>query len=40
MLEILSTNPLPSIKPYVEEIREKSIKRDLVKLTSEITKLL
>ena len=37
MLEILSTNPLPSIKPYVEEIREKSIKRDLVKLTSEIT---
>ena len=36
MLEILSTNPLPSIKAYVEEIREKSIKRDLVKLTGDI----
>ncbi len=36
MLEILSTNPLPSIKAYVEEIREKSIKRELVKLTGEI----
>ncbi len=36
MLEILSTNPLPSIKAYVEEIREKSIKRELVKLTADI----
>ncbi len=36
MLEILSANPLPSIKAYVEEIKEKSIKRDLVKLTSDI----
>ncbi len=36
MLEILSTNPLPSIKAYIEEIREKSIKRELVKLTGEI----
>ncbi len=36
MLEILSTNPLPSIKAYVEELREKSIKRELVKLTAEI----
>jgi len=36
MLEILSTNPLPSIKAYIEEIREKSIKRDLVKLTGDI----
>jgi replicative DNA helicase len=36
MLEILSTNPLPSVKAYIEEIREKSIKRDLVKLTADI----
>jgi len=36
MLEILSTNPLPSVKAYVEEIREKSIKRELVKLTADI----
>jgi len=36
MLEILSTNPLPAIKAYIEEIREKSIKRELVKLTGEI----
>ena len=36
MLEILSTNPLPSTKAYVEEIREKSIKRELVKLTGDI----
>ncbi len=36
MLEILSTNPLPSTKAYVQEIREKAIKRELVELTSEI----
>ena len=36
MLEILSTNPLPSTKAYIEEIREKSIKRELVKLTGDI----
>jgi len=36
MLEILSTNPLPTTGAYVEEIREKSIKRDLVKLTADI----
>ena len=36
MLEILSTNPLPSIKAYVYEIREKSIKRELIKLTADI----
>lgn len=36
MLEILSTNPLPSVKAYIEEIREKSIKRDLIKLTADI----
>lgn len=36
MLEILSTNPLPATKAYVEEIREKAIKRELVQLTSDI----
>ena len=36
MLEIISTNPLPSTKAYIEEIREKAIKRELVELTSEI----
>jgi len=36
MLEILSTNPLPAVKAYIEEIREKSIKRELVKLTGDI----
>jgi len=36
MLEILSTNPLPTTGAYVTEIREKSIKRDLVKLTADI----
>ncbi|MDD3324775.1 MAG: replicative DNA helicase [Sulfurospirillaceae bacterium] len=35
-LEILSTNPLPSTKAYIEEIREKSIKRELIKLTGDI----
>ena len=36
MLEILSTNPLPSTSAYIKEVREKSIKRELVELTSEI----
>jgi len=36
MLEILSTNPLPSTKAYVEEIKEKAIKRELIQLTSDI----
>ncbi|MBE0490738.1 MAG: replicative DNA helicase [Sulfurospirillum sp.] len=36
MLEILSTNPLPALKAYVQEIREKSIKRELVALTVDI----
>ncbi|WP_052435405.1 replicative DNA helicase [Sulfurospirillum cavolei] len=36
MLEILSTNPLPATKAYVEEIKEKAIKRELVQLTSDI----
>ena len=36
MLEILSTNPLPTTKAYIEEIREKAIKRELIQLTSDI----
>ncbi len=36
MLEILSTNPLPSTKAYIEEIKEKKIKRELIKLTGKI----
>ena len=36
MLEILSTNPLPTTKAYVVEIKEKAIKRELVQLTSDI----
>ncbi|MDA3908193.1 MAG: replicative DNA helicase, partial [Sulfurimonas sp.] len=36
MLEILSTNPLATTKAYAEEIREKSIKRELIKLTGDI----
>ena len=37
MLEIMSTNPLPSITAYVQEIKEKWIKRELVRLTADIT---
>lgn len=36
MIEILSTNPLQSIGAYVKELKEKSIKRELVKLTGDI----
>ncbi|WP_331774174.1 replicative DNA helicase [Sulfurospirillum sp. 1612] len=36
MLEIISTNPLPATKAYIEEIREKSIKRELIELTTQI----
>lgn len=39
MLEVISTNPLPSIAPYVTEVKEKSIKRELVRLTSDITEI-
>ncbi len=35
-LEILTTNPLSTTSAYVEEIKEKSIKRELISLTSEI----
>lgn len=36
MLEILSSNPLANTSAYIDEIKEKAIKRDLVSLTSEI----
>jgi replicative DNA helicase len=39
MLEILSTNPLPSVGAYANEIKEKSIKRELVRLTADITEI-
>ena len=37
MLEIIGTNPLPTIFAYANEIKDKSIKRTLVSLTSDIT---
>ncbi|NLC27604.1 MAG: replicative DNA helicase [Campylobacteraceae bacterium] len=39
MLEIIGTNPLPSVAAYVNEIKEKSIKRELVRLTTHITEI-
>lgn len=39
LLDILSTNPLQSIGAYINEIKEKSIKRELVKLTGDINDL-
>lgn len=35
-LEIISSNPLSNSTAYIDEIKEKSIKRDLVRLTSDI----
>ncbi len=35
-MSLLSTNPLPSTKAYVEEIRDKAIKRELISLSGEI----
>ena len=35
-VEVLTANPLSSISAYIEEIKEKSIKRELISLTSEI----
>ena len=34
--EILVTNPITNTSAYVDEIKEKAIKRDLIKLTTEI----
>ncbi|MDR0468334.1 MAG: replicative DNA helicase, partial [Campylobacteraceae bacterium] len=39
MLDVLSTNPLQSIGAYINEIKEKSIKRELVRLTGDINDL-
>ncbi|MEA2100681.1 MAG: replicative DNA helicase [Campylobacterota bacterium] len=36
MLEILSANPISNTKAYVEEIKDKSLKRHLLTLTTEI----
>ena len=36
MLDILSANPIANIKAYVNEIKEKSLKRHLLTLTTEI----
>jgi replicative DNA helicase len=36
MLEILSTNPISNTKAYVNEIKDKSLKRHLLTLTTEI----
>ncbi len=35
-VEVLTANPLSNIFAYIEEIKEKSIKRELISLTSEI----
>jgi replicative DNA helicase len=36
MLEILSANPISNTKAYVDEIKDKSLKRNLLTLTTEI----
>jgi len=36
MLEILSANPISNTKAYVDEIKDKSLKRHLLTLTTEI----
>ncbi len=36
MLEVISTSPLPSVKAYVDELNEKYVKREFVKLGSQI----
>ena len=35
-IEIISANPISNVTAYVDEIKEKAIKRELVKLTSKI----
>jgi replicative DNA helicase len=35
-IEIIAANPLSNSSAYIDEIKEKSIKRELIKLTSEI----
>lgn len=36
ILEIISTSPLPNIKAYVDELSEKYVKREFVKLSADI----
>jgi len=36
MLEILSANPIANIKAYIDEIKDKALKRNLLTLTTEI----
>ncbi len=36
MLEVISTSPLPNVKAYVDELNEKYVKREFVKLSSDI----
>ncbi|PID47713.1 MAG: replicative DNA helicase [Proteobacteria bacterium] len=36
MLELISTSPLPNIKAYVDELNEKYVKREFIKLSSDI----
>lgn len=38
MLEVLSANPISNTKAYVEEIKDKALKRHLLTLTTEIKK--
>lgn len=38
MLEIISTSPVPNIDAYIKEIKEKSVKRKLVNLSTKISK--
>ena len=38
LLEILATNPISNTKAYVEELKEKALKRHLLTLTTEIKK--
>ncbi len=36
MLEVISTSPLPNVQAYVDELNEKYIKREFVKLSADI----
>lgn len=38
MIEVLATNPMVNIKAYIDEIKDKSLKRHLLSLASEINK--
>ena len=38
LLEVLATNPISNTKAYVEELKDKALKRHLLTLTTEIKK--